>query len=66
IARRFKVSQRQLIEANKGRTFLRVGQRFNIVLSDTHRSRPAARKGKSNVLKAKSVKTATADSHKDI
>jgi len=38
IARRFHVSQYQLREANHGRTFLRVGQRFNIVLSDHHRS----------------------------
>ena len=34
IARQFKVSQRQLIEANNGRTFLRVGKSFNIILSD--------------------------------
>lgn len=34
IARRFHVSQAQLRDANHGRTFLRVGQRFNIVLSD--------------------------------
>ncbi|HEY0665238.1 MAG TPA: transglycosylase SLT domain-containing protein [Gallionella sp.] len=65
IARRFKVSQRQLIEANKGRTFLRVGQRFNIVLSDTRRSRPAA-KARPNVQKAKSVKAIASDNHKDI
>lgn len=52
IARKFHVSQAQLREANHGRTFLRVGQRFNIVLSDTHR---AARK-RSTATKAKSKK----------
>ncbi|MDX8386042.1 MAG: transglycosylase SLT domain-containing protein [Gallionella sp.] len=34
IAQRFRVSQRQLIKANNGRTFLRIGKRFNIVLSE--------------------------------
>jgi len=66
IARHFKVSQRQLIEANKGRTFLRVGRRFNIVLSDTHTRRTTAKVSKSNIHKAKSVKAVTSDSHKDI
>jgi membrane-bound lytic murein transglycosylase D len=50
IARKFNVSQAQLREANHGRTFLRVGQRFNIVLSDKHRparKRAAATKAKS-------------------
>ncbi len=50
IARKFHVSQAQLREANHGRSFLRVGQRFNIVLSDTHRparKRAAATKAKS-------------------
>jgi peptidoglycan lytic transglycosylase D len=34
IARRFHVSQRQLLDANHGHTFLHVGQHFNIVLAD--------------------------------
>ncbi|MDO8925478.1 MAG: transglycosylase SLT domain-containing protein [Sideroxyarcus sp.] len=54
IARRFHVSQRQLREANNGRTFLRVGQHFNIVLSDTNR--PVARKRSVTATKAKSKK----------
>ncbi|MBI5890649.1 MAG: transglycosylase SLT domain-containing protein [Nitrosomonadales bacterium] len=54
IARRFHVSQAQLRDANHGRTFLRVGQHFNIVLSDTHR--PSARKRSVTATKAKSKK----------
>lgn len=54
IARKFHVSQAQLRDANHGRTFLRVGQHFNIVLSDTHR--PAARKRSVTATKAKSKK----------
>ena len=37
IARRFHVSQAQLREANHGRSFLHVGQHFNIVLADHQR-----------------------------
>jgi membrane-bound lytic murein transglycosylase D len=42
IARRFNVSQAQLREQNHGRTFLRVGQRFNIVLADRRTYRKAS------------------------
>jgi membrane-bound lytic murein transglycosylase D len=56
IARKFHVSQRQLREANNGRSFLRVGQHFNIVLSDTHRP---ARKRSVAATKAKSQKSGT-------
>ena len=69
IARRFKVSQAQLIEANNGRTFLRVGKRFNIVLSDTSRSRKrrkTTKVKKPDVIKAKSAKSAYRNDHKDI
>jgi membrane-bound lytic murein transglycosylase D len=48
IARRFNVSQMQLREANHGNSRLRIGQRFNIVLADHHRSR------RHNVRKIKS------------
>ncbi len=64
IARRFNVSQAQLREANHGRTFLRVGQRFNIVLSDRSRHRNPAIKAtkakarKTNTRKAASMKVA--------
>jgi membrane-bound lytic murein transglycosylase D len=62
IARRFNVSQTQLREANHGRTFLRVGQHFNIVLSDRHphrRHNSAALKArKSNARKATNMKVA--------
>ena len=43
IARRFHVSQAQLREANHGRTFLRIGQHFNIVLSDRRAHRNTRR-----------------------
>ncbi len=67
IAHRFRVSQRQLIEANNGRTFLRIGKRFNIVLADryTKRKRRASR-NKSNVRKVKSSKSAYSKASKDI
>jgi membrane-bound lytic murein transglycosylase D len=54
IARRFKVSQAQLRAANNGRTFLRIGQRFNIVLADrsSYRKR-AANKPRVKATKAK-------------
>jgi membrane-bound lytic murein transglycosylase D len=56
IARRFHVSQAQLREQNHGRTFLRVGQRFNIVLSDRRTYRRAsgvkATKAKAQARKA--------------
>ena len=62
IARRFNVSQSQLREANHGRTFLRVGQRFNIVLSDrrTYRKRSTAvsKVRKTNPRKSASMKVA--------
>lgn len=64
IARRFNVSQAQLREANHGRTFLRVGQRFNIVLSDRSRHRnpgikaTKAKARKTNTRKAASMKVA--------
>jgi membrane-bound lytic murein transglycosylase D len=69
IARRFKVSQRQLIEANNGRTFLRVGKRFNIVLSDTRssrRSKTSTKTKNADIRKATSVKAPTGSAHKDI
>lgn len=44
IARRFHVSQAQLREANHGRTFLHIGQHFNIVLADHPVRRVKARK----------------------
>lgn len=59
IARRFNVSQAQLRDANHGRTFLRVGQRFNIVLADrpkSHRRNVAS----SRVKSVSAHKTATA------
>ena len=49
IARRFNVSQAQLREANHGRNFLRIGQRFNIVLAD----RPSYRKRSNAAIKVK-------------
>jgi membrane-bound lytic murein transglycosylase D len=65
IARRFHVSQFQLREANHGRSFLRVGQRFNIVLSDHPRSirrhsvlASKAKARKSSSHKATSMKVA--------
>lgn len=62
IARRFNVSQSQLREANHGRTFLRVGQRFNIVLSDRHNYRKSSiavvKARKTNPRKSTSVKVA--------
>jgi membrane-bound lytic murein transglycosylase D len=61
IARRFHVSQAQLREANHGRTFLRVGQRFNIVLADRPRYRSAgvkATKAKATAKKS-AVRKAT-------
>ena len=70
IARRFHVSQAQLIEANHGRTFLRVGQHFNIVLADHtshrhHRAETEAFKNP-NIHKTKGVSTASGGAHKDI
>jgi len=50
IARRFKVGQTQLIEANDGSTILRVGKHFNIA----------------DIRKAKSVKVAYSIGHEDI
>ncbi len=67
IARQFHVSQRQLIEANNGSTFLRVGKRFNIVLADrqtSHKQRTSS--AKSNLRKVNSSKTAFGNSRKDI
>ena len=66
IARRFHVSQAQLRDANHGRTFLRVGQRFNIVLADhprrTYHKRnivaTKAKARKNNSRKAANVKFA--------
>jgi membrane-bound lytic murein transglycosylase D len=67
IARRFNVSQSQLRDANHGRTFLRVGQRFNIVLSDRNHYRKrgvvatkakATKARKTNSRKATSMKVA--------
>ncbi|MBI5430890.1 MAG: transglycosylase SLT domain-containing protein [Nitrosomonadales bacterium] len=62
IARRFNVSQAQLREANRGRSHLRVGQHFNIVLSDRRtfrkRSTASAKSRKSNTRKAASIKVA--------
>ena len=67
IAHRFRVSQRQLIEANNGRTFLRIGKRFNIVLSDRSikRNRRVSN-SKSNIRKVNSSKSAYSNSRKDI
>ena len=72
IARRFGVSQAQLIEANNGRTFLRVGKRFNIVLADrgsskrNHRSK-VVQINKSDLRKTNSAKAAFSKaSRKDI
>ena len=67
IAHRFKVSQRQLIEANNGRTFLRIGKRFNIVLADryTKRKRRAAR-SKSSIRKVNSAQSTYSNIRKDI
>jgi membrane-bound lytic murein transglycosylase D len=52
IARRFHVSQTQLRDANHGSSRLRVGQRFNIVLSDRprgiHRRTAVATKAKAS------------------
>lgn len=58
IARKFHVSQAQLREQNHGRTFLRVGQRFNIVLSD----RPSRKSVSAKVRKASASKPATPQS----
>lgn len=64
IARRFNVSQSQLRDANHGRSFLRVGQRFNIVLSDRNHYRKRgvvatkAKARKANSRKAASMKVA--------
>ena len=44
IARRFHVSQAQLRDANHGRSFLHIGQHFNIVLADHPVRRNKARK----------------------
>ncbi len=52
IARRFHVSQAQLREANHGKSRLRVGQHFNIVLADHRPSRK-----RSNAIKTKAKKT---------
>ena len=67
IAHRFRVSQRQLIEANNGRTFLRIGKRFNIVLADryTKRKRRAAR-SKSSIRKVNSAQSTYSNIRKDI
>ncbi len=64
IARRFHVSQAQLREANHGSSRLRLGQHFNIVLSDRprahHRSTMVASKAKArkSIQRKSSVKVA--------
>ncbi|BCK87327.1 membrane-bound lytic murein transglycosylase D [Sideroxyarcus emersonii] len=58
IARRFHVSQAQLRESNHGSAHLRVGQHFNIVLADHHRS---YRKRNIVAAKAKRSKRKTAN-----
>ncbi len=52
IARRFHVSQMQLREANHGSSRLHVGQHFNIVLADHHRTYR-----KRNIVAAKAKRT---------
>lgn len=56
IARRFKVSQAQLREQNHGRSFLRVGQRFNIVLADR---KPGRKTISAKISKASASKPAS-------
>jgi membrane-bound lytic murein transglycosylase D len=64
IARRFHVSQRQLIEENHGRTFLRIGQHFNIVLADHRGYRRHHRSSRSkHASRHKSRNLNIADSH---
>ena len=55
IARRFHVSQAQLREQNHGRTFLRIGQRFNIVLADRNSSHKRKVASKSSKVKKASA-----------
>lgn len=62
IARRFRVSQAQLRDANHGSTRLRIGQHFNIVLADQRsyrkRNASATKVKKANIRKAASMKVA--------
>ncbi len=62
IARRFRVSQAQLREANHGSNFLRIGKRFNIVLADrrAYRSKRSIRARKAKSEKSRTVSKAKA------
>ena len=63
IARRFHVSQQQLRDANHGRTFLRVGQNFNIVLADRPRSYRRHHVKTKRTVRSKSDNLKVADNH---